>query len=223
MANSCYNVYRIKNELCVLILHPANGDPINRCVTGQVIENEVPAIKGRFFFSIKKYRKVLTIPKHLRYYKSIINERMKDDMQTIESKQMTMADVTALIDEERGTPKAGIVSFKPIDPNSRLAKLYRMQSEIIKRDREAWQDKHYREEVDCTFEGHTGHKAILHKHGHRYAGVIECVATGESDSCEHLETHTEAIEVDVFEPVFGHDTREEIVSVCDACECSVED
>lgn len=144
-------------------------------------------------------------------------------MQTIESKQMTMPEISALINEERGEPKAGIVSFAPIDPNSRLAKLYRMQSAIIKRDREAYEDKHYTEETDCAFEGHTGHKAIIHKHGHRYAGVIECVATGESDSCEHEETHTEAIEVDVFEPVFGHDTREEIVSVCDRCECTVED
>lgn len=143
-------------------------------------------------------------------------------MQTL-SKEMTMAEIGALIDEERGAPKAGIVEFKPIDPNSRLAKLYRMQSAIIKRDREAYEDKHYTETIDCPFEGHTGHKATIHKWPHRYAGVIECVATGESDSCEHLETHHETIEVDVFEPVFGHDTREEIVSVCDACECSVED
>lgn len=143
-------------------------------------------------------------------------------MQTL-SKEITMAEITALINEERGESKAGIVEFKPIDPNSRLAKLYRMQTAIIKRDREAWQDQHYREEIDCPFEGHEGHKAFIHKHGHRFAGVIECIETGESDSCEHEDTHHETIEVDVFEPVFGHDTREEIVSVCDACECSVED
>lgn len=143
-------------------------------------------------------------------------------MQT-QSKKLTLEEVRHMIDMERGAPKAGIVKFTPIDPESRLAKLYRMQTALLREQREAWEDKHYRELIDCPFEGHTGHKAFIHKHGHRYAGVIECIKTGESDSCEHEDTHTEAIEVDVFEPVFGHDTREEIVSVCDACECTVED
>ncbi len=140
-----------------------------------------------------------------------------------QSKKLTLEEVRHMIDMERGKPKAGIVKFTPIDPQSRLARLYRMQTALLREQREAWEDKHYREEIDCTFEGHEGHKAFIHKHGHRFAGVIECIATGESDSCEHEETHTEAVEVDVFEPVFGHDTREEIVSVCDACECTVED
>lgn len=141
-------------------------------------------------------------------------------MQT-SSKEITMAEISALISEERGAPKAGIVEFKPIDPNSRLAKLYRMQSAIIKRDRERYEDAHYRVEIHCPI--HEGHEAWLYQHGHRFAGIWECQKTGESDSCEHEEAHTETIEVDVFEPVFGHDTREEIVSVCDRCECTVED
>lgn len=53
MANLRYNVSRIKNELCVLILHPANGDPINRCVTGQVIENEQAGYQRPVFLCIK--------------------------------------------------------------------------------------------------------------------------------------------------------------------------
>jgi hypothetical protein len=137
------------------------------------------------------------------------------------SKKLTLQEVNHMIDMERGAPKVGIVKFTPIDPNSRLAKLYRMQVSLIREQREAYEDEHYRVEIHCPV--HEGHEAWLYQHGHRYAGIWECQKTGESDSCEHDESHREVIEVDVFEPVFGHDTREETVSVCDRCECTVED
>lgn len=84
----------------------------------------------------------------------------------------------------------------------------------------AWENKHYTKEIDCPFDGHADHKAIVHQHGHRYAGVIECVLTGESDSCEHPETRVEETEDWPTSPI--DNPRSYQIYVCEICECAVE-
>ena len=66
--------------------------------------------------------------------------------------------------------------------------------------------------INCT--------ATLYMHGHRYAGIWECDATGESDSCEHEDRHTESVEstpTSPFDAIYDSE-----VYVCDLCECTVE-
>ena len=89
-----------------------------------------------------------------------------------------------------------------------------------KAQREAYEDKHYKEEIDCPYAD--GHKAIVYKQGHRFSGIIECETCDIEDSCEHPETHVEAVEYDVFEPVYGHDTRTSNIYVCDICDCQAD-
>lgn len=95
-----------------------------------------------------------------------------------------------------------------------------MTDEQRKAQREAYEDKHYVKEIDCPFAD--GHKATVTTQGHRFAGIVTCETCDAEDSCEHPETHVETVEVDVFEPVHGHDTRDERVYVCDVCEVTVE-
>lgn len=132
------------------------------------------------------------------------------------TKQFTLDEINALIAEERAKPIHK--PFQLIDPNSRLAKLYRMQGEVMKRQREEWQDKHLADKIDCPFEDHSGHQATIFKAGHRFEGIVECDKTGESDSCQHEETHVESLEVDTMRNG-EHDTYEVPAYVCDACEC----
>lgn len=91
-----------------------------------------------------------------------------------------------------------------------------------KAQREAWEDKHYTKKIDCFFHEDESHQATVYQHGHRYAGVIECDKTGESDSCEHEETRVEDSAVDTFNPVTGHDQYDVLIYVCELCECTVE-
>ena len=87
-------------------------------------------------------------------------------------------------------------------------------------EKQAYEDKRYTNEIDCPFDGHTGHKAIAYQHGHRFAGVIECVLTGESDSCEHPETRVEETEDWPTSPLDNPQTYQ--IYVCTVCECTAE-
>jgi hypothetical protein len=98
--------------------------------------------------------------------------------------------------------------------------MQQLTDEQRKAQREAWEDTHYKEEIDCPFAD--GHLAIVYKQGHRFAGIIECAMCEIEDSCEHPESHVEEVEYDVFEPVFGHDTRTTSVYVCDICACQTD-
>lgn len=75
-------------------------------------------------------------------------------------------------------------------------------------------------EIDCPFAD--GHKAIVTLPGDDYPGIVTCTTCDAEDGCEHPETHVDTVEQDIFEPVFGHDTREVKVYVCDTCECTVD-
>ena len=118
-----------------------------------------------------------------------------DDM----TKQLTVEEINAMIIEERKNPQ--YVAFTPIDPQSRLAKLYRMQSEAQRQRREAWEDKHYTKQIQCPEHAQGSHTAVLYQHGHRFAGIWECPVTGASDSCEHPNgSEVESVEVDDSHP-----------------------
>lgn len=70
-----------------------------------------------------------------------------------------------------------------------------------KAQREAWEDKHYTKKIDCYFHASEKHQATLYQHGHRFAGVVECDKTLESDSCEHPNgSEVETVEVDDSHP-----------------------
>jgi len=53
---------------------------------------------------------------------------------------------------------------------------------------------------------------VLHRHGHKYAGVYSCETTGcgASWSCDHPACHQEVIEVD--------DGKRYVIFVCNDCE-----
>lgn len=87
--------------------------------------------------------------------------------------------------------------------------------------REAWEDKHYRVEIDCP--EHPGkHKAFLFQHGHRYAGIWECQVTGESDSHEHSDYEIEEVEHISPNPDSSYYWTERIY-VCGGCGVMIED
>lgn len=126
--------------------------------------------------------------------------------------KLSLKELDVLIDEER----KNIVPFTPADPKSRWARLFAARTAILKRQREDYEDKHYRTEIDCP--AHTGkHTAVLYQHGHRFAGIWECPKTGETDSCEHESTHIEITEDWPSSPVSTPHEYE--IYVCDACEC----
>lgn len=90
-----------------------------------------------------------------------------------------------------------------------------------KAKREAWEDKHYTKKIDCFFHETDSHQATVFQHGHRFAGVIECDKTGDSDSCEHEETYVdEAVEDHLG--FNGHYQTEHSIYVCELCECTVD-
>ena len=75
--------------------------------------------------------------------------------------------------------------------------------------------------IVCPEHPQSQHTAFLHQKGHMYPGVWECPVTGDSDVCEHENTHYEDIEVDTTRNG-EHDTYMSRVEVCDVCECEVE-
>jgi len=96
----------------------------------------------------------------------------------------------------------------------------KVNDDMNAQEKEAWENKHYTKSIDCPFEGHEGHKATVYEHGHRYAGVIECDATGESDSCEHPDTRVEETEDWPTSPLDNPTPYP--IYVCNICECTAE-
>lgn len=89
-----------------------------------------------------------------------------------------------------------------------------------KAQREAWEDKHYKEEIDCPLAD--GHKAIVYKHGHRFSGIIECAVCDFEDACEHEHgLHVESVTNDHM-GFQGHYQTESNIYVCDICECQAD-
>lgn len=134
------------------------------------------------------------------------------------TKQFTLEEINALIEEERANPIHK--PFQLIDPKSHLAKLYRMQGEVMKRQREAYEDKHYTKQIDCP--EHPGkHQAILFQHPHRCSGMWEC-PTGISDAHEHENYEIEEIEHMSPNPDSSYYWTERIY-VCADCGEMIED
>lgn len=115
----------------------------------------------------------------------------------------TLAEVTKDITEARSTNQ---------DWESVIQPLYEEQKEIIKHDRDRWEDSNLSLEIDCPI--HITHKAHLFIHGHRYAGMWECPESGDTDSCPHFDIETEEIEDND-----GHKSR---IYVCAYCRVAVE-
>lgn len=113
------------------------------------------------------------------------------------------AEVTKDITEARSTNQDWESVIKP---------LYDEQKEIIKRNRDEWEDKNHSVQIDCPV--HITHKANLFVHGHRYAGVWECPVSGDTDSCPHFDYTTEEIEDDD-----GHNSHKH---KCVSCEQALE-
>lgn len=66
------------------------------------------------------------------------------------------------------------------------------------------------------------HKAVLWEHGEKWAGVWECLITGESDSCEHEDRRIESVEV-TYWPTPDIDHSYDVdVYVCNDCECTID-
>lgn len=85
----------------------------------------------------------------------------------------------------------------------------------------AYENKHYTDWVDCP--AHPGeHSALLYQYPHRHAGIWECVATGESGSCEHEDTHMDSATQDHM-GFQGHYQTEHPIVVCSACEVTVDE
>lgn len=90
--------------------------------------------------------------------------------------------------------------------------LYDEQRDIIKHNRDEWEDANLSIKIDCPI--HITHKANLFVQGHRYAGVWECPETDDSDSCPHYDH-----EVEVTEDNDGHLSR---IYVCAYCRVQLE-
>lgn len=86
-----------------------------------------------------------------------------------------------------------------------------------KKQREAYEDEHYTAKVDCYFHKGKNHTATIHKEPHRYAGIVECDQTGESDMCEHNgEKEIETATTDHL-GFNGHYQTEHEFYICDIC------
>lgn len=105
-----------------------------------------------------------------------------------------------------------------------MPQLKTMTNEQRKAKREAWEDQHYTKKIDCFFHKDESHQATVFQFGHRYAGVIECDKTGESDSCEHEELEVEDAVRDYYDPSdkHGHGQDEFQVYVCAECGVQVD-
>lgn len=93
------------------------------------------------------------------------------------------------------------------DWESVIQPLYEEQRDLIKQNRDKWEDDNLSVEVDCPI--HLTHKAVLFIFGHRYAGVWECPLEGDSDSCTHFDR-----EVEELEDEEGHKSRIYVCSLC---------
>lgn len=90
--------------------------------------------------------------------------------------------------------------------------LYDERSEIIKQNREKWDDENYSVQVDCPV--HLTHKATLFTYGHRYAGIWECKIGDLSDSCPHYDIETEVTE--------DYEGSHDKIYICSLCKVAVE-
>lgn len=93
------------------------------------------------------------------------------------------------------------------DWESVIQPLYDEQREIIKHNREKFEDDNYSVEIDCPV--HITHKALLFIHGHTYAGIWECPVEDISDSCPHWDVEIEKVE--------DNDGRKSLIYVCSKC------
>jgi hypothetical protein len=78
----------------------------------------------------------------------------------------------------------------------------------------------YTKKITCPEHGTVKHKATLYMHGHKYAGIWECDMDGNSEACEHVDTHVEIVESNPTHPLDSiYNSR---VHVCNLCDCTVE-
>lgn len=74
--------------------------------------------------------------------------------------------------------------------------------------------------IICPAHPNENHVAFLYLNGSRYPGVWECSVTGESESCQHPDTHLEDTCLDML-GFDGHYQFDSQVCVCDNCEVAV--
>lgn len=98
------------------------------------------------------------------------------------------------------------------DWESVIKPLYDERSEIIKQNRDKWDDENYSTKVDCPV--HLTHKATLYTYGHRYAGIWECPIEDISDSCPHYDIETEVTE--------DYEGVPDKINICSLCRVAVE-
>lgn len=87
--------------------------------------------------------------------------------------------------------------------------------DILKHDRDKWDDINYCVMIDCP--EHLSHKIPLFTYGHRYAGVWECTIEGYgiSESCPHYQTEYEITE--------DYEGAPDEIMICSLCRVAVED
>jgi hypothetical protein len=116
----------------------------------------------------------------------------------------SIAEVTKDIDEARSTNQ---------DFESVVKPLYDEQRTIIRHNRDEYEDNNYFVMIDCPV--HLSHKVKLFTHGHRYAGIWECVEDdGVSDSCPHYDAEIEV--------GYDDDSRLNRFYVCSLCRQELE-
>jgi hypothetical protein len=66
------------------------------------------------------------------------------------------------------------------------------------------------------------HKAVLWEHGEKWAGIWECLITGESDACEHENRVVESVEVTFWSSPDVDSSYDVLVYVCTDCGVAID-
>jgi hypothetical protein len=103
------------------------------------------------------------------------------------------------------------------DFESVVMPLYDERRDIIKHDRNDWEDKNYSVDIDCPL--HITHSAKLFIYGHRYEGIWECPVDGSNDTCPHFDTEVEEIE----DTDADNSSQTSAIDVCVRCKVAVVD
>jgi hypothetical protein len=98
------------------------------------------------------------------------------------------------------------------DWQSVIKPLYDERSQIIKQNRDKWDDENYCVLIDCP--AHLSHKVKLFTYGHHCAGIWECEIEDISDSCPHYDIETEVTE--------DYDGAPDKINICSLCHVALE-